>query len=82
MPYFVKHNLHRSYGHLGFKSMKKIYLFIHSIQMLYTMFLKIKEVTPDRGTPNTSKFWNQYIKEVRNYNRTLGGKEAKSLAAQ
>ena len=43
------------------------------------LHLKIKEVTPERAATNTKRFWGHDIKEVRNYNRTVRGNEAKDL---
>jgi len=36
-------------------------------------------VAPDKGVPETNRFWNTDIKAVRNYNMTVAGKEAKDL---
>lgn len=67
---------------LGGVSLCLTLLNIFCIVMMGIIVLKIKEVAPDKETPNTRRFWSHDIREVRNYNRTLTGKEAKSLISR
>lgn len=47
----------------------------------FPLFRKIKEVAPERAAPGTKRFWGKDIKEVRHYNATVAGKEAKDMLA-
>ncbi|XP_046654187.1 uncharacterized protein LOC124344625 isoform X1 [Daphnia pulicaria] len=67
---------------LGAVSLCLTLLNIFCIVLMGVIVLKIKEVTPDKEAPNTRRFWSHDIREVRNYNKTLAGKEAKSLITQ